>query len=200
MGEAQQIIFGPFALDTSSKCLKQGLKKMPLRTKGFTLLRYLLEHPNRLVTKEELVKAVWGHTKVVDSVLKVGIREIRQTLGDAAGAPKFIETIGHKGYRFITPVTYQFSERHDSEAQISDNYTYFVGRTPDLQQLEKWLQRALKGERQIIFVTGEAGIGKTTLVDAFVRNLSNDEAILFIQGQCIEQYGAGEAYMPILMG
>jgi len=56
----------------------------------------------------------------------------------------------------------------------------------------------LEGERQIIFVTGEAGIGKTALVDTFVRSIASDRRIRIGRGQCLEQYGTGEAYLPLL--
>src|SRR5262249_31323077 len=52
--------------------------------------------------------------------------------------------------------------------------------------------------RQVVFVTGEAGIGKTSLVDAFVVQIATREAVWLGRGQCIEQYGAGEAYLPLL--
>ena len=54
------------------------------------------------------------------------------------------------------------------------------------------------GERQIVFVTGEAGIGKTTLIDAFTRSIGADPGVRVSTGQCLEQYGTGEAYLPVL--
>ena len=64
--------------------------------------------------------------------------------------------------------------------------------------LEAALERALEGERQVVFVTGEVGIGKTTLVEAFMAQVDANGALWIGRGQCIEQYGAGEAYMPVL--
>jgi predicted ATPase/type II secretory pathway predicted ATPase ExeA len=65
------------------------------------------------------------------------------------------------------------------------------------------LEKALRGERQLVFVTGEPGIGKTTLVDTFLQTLKAscptlDRNLWVGRGQCIAQCGAGEAYMPIL--
>ena len=57
---------------------------------------------------------------------------------------------------------------------------------------------ALQGQRQVVFLTGEAGIGKTTLVDAFVTDMAPATAWWVGRGQCIDQYGAGEAYLPLL--
>jgi predicted ATPase len=56
----------------------------------------------------------------------------------------------------------------------------------------------LAGERRVGFITGEAGIGKTTLVDAFVAQVGREDALWIGHGQCVDQYGAGEAYLPVL--
>jgi DNA-binding SARP family transcriptional activator/class 3 adenylate cyclase/predicted ATPase len=73
-----------------------------------------------------------------------------------------------------------------------------VGRDPDLGRLSVALREALAGERRLVFVSGEAGIGKTTLVEAFLAEAGQGEELLVGRGQCIEQHGAGEAYMPVL--
>ena len=73
-----------------------------------------------------------------------------------------------------------------------------VGREADIAQLERCLNTALDGERQLVFVTGEPGIGKTTLVETFLASLPPRQDLRLGHGQCIEQYGAGEAYLPIL--
>jgi DNA-binding winged helix-turn-helix (wHTH) protein/tetratricopeptide (TPR) repeat protein len=73
-----------------------------------------------------------------------------------------------------------------------------VGRETALAQMQGWLRRAIGGERQVIFVTGEAGIGKTTLVEAFLQKVKRDSSVWVGQGQCLELYGAGEAYLPVL--
>jgi len=65
------------------------------------LLRYLLDHPGKLLTKDVLLDAIWPNTHVSDAVLAGCIREIRQALDDLASAPKFIETVPRRGYRFI---------------------------------------------------------------------------------------------------
>src|SRR5215470_9858116 len=104
MKSAQEILFRPFRLDTVNEMLWRGSRVVTLRQKIFTLLRYLAEHSGQLVSKEELLGAVWPETRVSDIVLKVCIREVRQVLGDQPNTPVFIETVQRRGYRFIRPV------------------------------------------------------------------------------------------------
>jgi predicted ATPase len=73
-----------------------------------------------------------------------------------------------------------------------------VGRELELAQLHGWLERALSGERQVVFVAGEPGIGKTTLVEAFLARAAETHDLWIGRGQCLEHYGAGEAYLPVL--
>ena len=73
-----------------------------------------------------------------------------------------------------------------------------VAREAELATLHQWFAKALQGERQLGFITGEAGIGKTTLVDTFVAQLAGQDPLWLGHGQCIEQYGTGEAYLPLL--
>ncbi|NOT58326.1 MAG: AAA family ATPase, partial [Deltaproteobacteria bacterium] len=71
-------------------------------------------------------------------------------------------------------------------------------RDAELAQLHELLEKALRGERQVVFVTGEPGIGKTTLVEAFVDQMMAQGQLVCARGQCLEHYGAGEAYLPVL--
>jgi predicted ATPase len=73
-----------------------------------------------------------------------------------------------------------------------------VGRTAELARLNEWFAQVRSGTRQVIFVSGEPGIGKTTLTRAFLDSLANHGTVRIGRGQCVEQYGAGEPYMPIL--
>ena len=73
-----------------------------------------------------------------------------------------------------------------------------VGRENELKQLEARLDLACCGRRQVVFVVGEAGIGKTTLLNAFSRLAQARCSMIAVQGQCIEHFGPGEGYRPIL--
>jgi predicted ATPase len=73
-----------------------------------------------------------------------------------------------------------------------------VGRDLELHHLHRCLDESLSSRRQFLFVTGEAGLGKTTLVDTFLEAINADGSLWIGHGQCLEHYGAGEAYMPVL--
>jgi len=139
----------------------------------------------------------------------VCVGEIRKALRDEPKTPRYIETVHRLGYRFIAPVSTQPVRISDSEVRgqesglarsLQSPTHHFVGREGELAQLHQWLARALAGERQIVFVTGEPGIGKTTLVEEFLQQdqVSGEERHWIGRGQCIEHYGTGEAYLPVL--
>ncbi|HJP94077.1 MAG TPA: protein kinase [Pyrinomonadaceae bacterium] len=75
----------------------------------------------------------------------------------------------------------------------------FVGREPEMRRLETLLKQAIDGIGRVVFITGEPGIGKTSLADEFLRRTRRQHAGLLIsRGRCVEQYGTGEAYLPFL--
>ena len=110
MKSESSILFPPFRLDVVNERLERGSQTIALRPKTFAVLRYLLEQPGQLVTKEELLEAVWPDTHVSEAGLKDYIQEIRKALGDEARTPRFIETVHRRGYRFIGAVTVQTAE------------------------------------------------------------------------------------------
>jgi DNA-binding winged helix-turn-helix (wHTH) protein len=93
--------FPPFRLDVHSEQLWRDDEVIALRPKTFAVLRYLLEHAEQLVMKDELLDAVWAGTVVSDTVLKSCIRELRTALDDDVQEPRFIATVHRRGYRFI---------------------------------------------------------------------------------------------------
>jgi DNA-binding winged helix-turn-helix (wHTH) protein len=93
------------------------------------LLRYLAERPGRLVTEEELLHAVWPKVCVQPEAVKSQLYEIRKTLGDSPRAPRFIETVHRRGYRFIAPVRHA-TTAGDSLVRERSARTGPVGRDP----------------------------------------------------------------------
>jgi predicted ATPase len=85
-----------------------------------------------------------------------------------------------------------------AEMQDIERGTPLVGRESELAQLRLLFEKALQGQRQVVFLAGEPGIGKTALVDAFLTQLQKRTDVRTTSGQCVEQYGPGEAYLPLL--
>src|SRR6266853_4639729 len=130
-------------------------------------------------------------------VLKHQVLEVRKALGDDPRNPRFIETMPRRGYRFIAAVSAGPETHRTAEAKPA--HGRLVGRDAVFADLRDGLGKALRGQRQIVFVTGEPGIGKTALVDEFQRRATAEVADLgFARGQCVEGYGGQEAYYPML--
>jgi len=200
MAQADDPAAGPVWFDLEHEQLRRGDKPLHLRPKSFALLRYLVAHPGRVLSKDQLVEAVWPKTAISDGVLTVAINEVRHALGDMAQAPQYLETVPRRGYRWrgTLPTTAPPMDPVTSRPGSPLAPPRPIGREAEVAQLHDWLAQARRGARQVGFVTGEAGIGKTTLVDAFVAHVVREPDLWLARGQCIEAYGAGEAYLPVL--
>jgi DNA-binding winged helix-turn-helix (wHTH) protein/tetratricopeptide (TPR) repeat protein len=193
--------FPPFRLDTMNQCLwrhKAGgqNERLLLRPTPFAILRYLVDHAGRLVTQNELLDAVWPDTHVQPEVLKRHILDIRSALGDDPRSPTFIETLPRRGYQFIAPIREDIAGEAVEPARLG--HDKLVGRHGALGELREYLRKAVGGQRQVVFITGEPGVGKTTLVDEFQRQAGPEMAIRNARGQCVEGYGGKESYYPML--
>jgi DNA-binding winged helix-turn-helix (wHTH) protein len=100
-----QWIFDRFRLDPDHACLWRDAEVIALPPKAFDLLHYFVRHPDRVLTKDELLDAVWPQTAVTEAVVRVTIGLLRKVLGDTAQTPQFIATVARRGYRFLAPVT-----------------------------------------------------------------------------------------------
>jgi predicted ATPase/DNA-binding winged helix-turn-helix (wHTH) protein len=188
--------FHSFRLDPLNQCLWRGEQRVAITPKAFDVLRYLVEHPGRLVTQEEILEALWPETYVNQEVVKKYILGIRKILGDRHDQPVFIETLPRRGYQFVAQVLEEGSEA--SPGVSLDERHKVVGREAALAGLDRALARARRGQRQVVFVTGEAGIGKTTLVDVFQQRAARLTSLRIARGQCVESFGSKEAYYPML--
>src|SRR5262245_15300113 len=184
------LAFGPFHLDGPQGGLWQGDQAIALRPQSLVLLRYLVAHPGRLVTKTELRRHVWADTHVTDTALRVVVHEIRQALGDVATAPRYLETVGRQGYRFL------LGDVPEGPPPLTPGP--LVGRQADVEAVEQCFQRAAQGARQLVLLSGEAGIGKTTVVEMVLARLDLGSGVRLARGQCAEHYGEGEPYLPLL--
>jgi DNA-binding winged helix-turn-helix (wHTH) protein len=166
--------FEPYRLEVHNAQLWCGTQALHLKAKAFDVLCYLGAHAGQLVTKDDLFAAIWPELEVSEGVLTNCVGELRKAMGDTTQTPRFIATVRGRGYRFIAPVTR--GAPTEAPAALAAGAvpvapaasSLLVGRETELHALRHWLALALQGQRQVVWVTGEAGMGKTTVVDAFL--------------------------------
>jgi DNA-binding winged helix-turn-helix (wHTH) protein len=196
--------FEPFRLDVANGCLWREGTQIALPPKPFAVLQYLVENPGRLVTHDELLDALWPETFVQPQVLRTYMLELRKALGDDAGQPRFIQTQPKRGYRFVAEVTdgagtVRAAVQATAQVALCEiKPSGFVNRSDELARLKREFERLGRGERRVVFVTGEAGIGKTALVDAFCRAENFALPTIVARGQCVAGVGGKEEYYPVM--
>jgi DNA-binding winged helix-turn-helix (wHTH) protein len=189
--QSLRLRFDAFELDEADARLMRAGQPVPLAPKPFAVLCALARTPRTLVTKNVLLDSVWGHRFVSESVLKSTISELRAALDDDPKQPRYIETVARRGYRFIASVGAPAAGAAISPAAASA----MIGRADALARLRAAWRLAAEGRRQIVWVAGEAGVGKTTLIECFMAEVGEAYCA---HGQCVEQHGAGEPYLPVL--
>jgi predicted ATPase len=201
--------FGPFRLDAANQCLLHNGATVALPPKPFAVLRHLVENPGRLITHDELLDKLWPEIYVQPQVLRTYMLDLRKLLGDDAGHPSFIQTLPKRGYCFVAPVvecveapskrpTADTTPGSHSVTAPSPGAAALVGREDELALLTAQLPALARGERRIVFVAGEAGIGKTALVDAFCRQIDSFQSATIARGQCVQGIGSKEEYYPVM--
>ncbi|MGO9450543.1 MAG: AAA family ATPase, partial [Candidatus Binataceae bacterium] len=200
MTEDKAYQFSSFKFDPSAGRLWKGSEFRPIRRKTFALLEYLLANSGRLVTREDLLAAVWPEVNINEEGLTMCVHEAREALDDNPQSPRFIETVHGRGYRFMVPVTTIDAQEDPPPpllTTLSPENSIVVGREAESARLQQSWQRAIAGKRQVLFISGEPGIGKTTIVDSLLGAIQESGEALIGRGQCLERYGLGEAYVPI---
>lgn len=192
-------LFGRFRLSTDGTMLMRDGVVVPLAPKALRTLLTLVEHAGQVVTKQQLLETVWPDSFVEDTGLTRNISVIRQALGD--GGEQHIATVARLGYRFVSPV-----ERVDSGStplaartgliRHGDWRGPVVGRTDELEVLQNAFHAAVDRPGRVIAVTGEPGIGKTTVIDSFLREIDGHSHVG--RGRCSERLAGAEAHLPVL--
>jgi len=154
----EAITFGPFRLDFPAGHLTRGSEIVALRPKTWSVLLYLVERAGALVTRDELLDAIWADVAVTPSVLTKSIAELREALHDSVKAPRLIETVPRRGFRLIAPVDDRSpltssprpspdvppATRHPDHLSPAAHFKAepFVGRGAELQTLDGLLAKA----------------------------------------------------------
>jgi DNA-binding winged helix-turn-helix (wHTH) protein len=182
------LTWGAFRLDLREERIFKEGREVRLRSKPLSILRYLAGHPRRLVSRADLVEAVWGKVAMSESVLRTHLWELRRVLGE-----NVIETVVGRGYRFVADV-----EDGARSSRPPDSANLVAGRTLEMGVLRKAFQDAQIGRRSVVFVSGEPGVGKSTLVDAFVDDAGAQSRVWTARCVCLERCGDVEPFQPLL--
>ena len=160
-----------FTIDRPNQLLWRDDTPIKVAPKVFQLLLYLRDKPGRILEFEELLDAVWPREFVQPEILKTYIRSIRKLLDDDPQSPRFIETRTRCGYRFIG----QLPDRCDIAGVAPGG---LVGREDALATLQAARSAAATGQRRVVFIVGEAGAGKTRVIDEFLARIRDDGSLV----------------------
>jgi len=196
-------VFGEFELDTELYELRRSGAVQPLEPQVFDVLSYLVEHRDHLVTKDELLAKIWPGRIVSESALTSRLKTARQAIGDTGRAQRWIKTLHGRGYRFVGEVDIRNAGKAEPKSELALPSTApspaaIVGRDIELGALRRHFERAAAGHLEVVFVEGEAGLGKTTLIHTFLDELRAASSAAIAIGQCYERGTTGEAFMPLL--
>ncbi|MBT8099687.1 MAG: winged helix-turn-helix domain-containing protein, partial [Gammaproteobacteria bacterium] len=155
--------FGDYEVDTKLMELRREGAVRPIDPLGFDLLTYLIENRDRVLTRDELLDTLWPGKVVTDSALSSRLKSVRSAVGDTGSAQHVIKTVHGRGYRFIADVTDDCGDKptiaRRAETAGGPPRTSAVGRDAELGKLSRWLDRSLAGERAVVLICGEAGVG-----------------------------------------
>ena len=186
--------FGDCELDEGRYELRRGGVPCHLEPQVFEVLAYLVRHRGRVVTKAELLDQVWGSRFVSESALTSRVKAARKAVGDSGREQRVIRTVHGRGYEFLAPVRAVDGREGTPSGPAPP---VLPGRGSELGRLAGLLELAAAGRPQVVFVTGEPGIGKTTLVEAFAGWAGGGGRATVARGQCLEHRGPPEPYLPV---
>jgi predicted ATPase len=186
--------FAGYELDLAQFELRHRGTVVPIEPQVFDVLAYLVEHRNRVVTKEELLDNIWGDRFVSETALTSRVKAARRAIGDDGTRQALIRTAHGRGYRFVGAV--DSARNRGLTTSRDDQPRRLVGRECELSELNARYERATTGQRQLVFVAGAAGIGKTAVVRECLASLR--ACATFGIGQCVDLRGSSEPYWPVL--
>ena len=194
VGASRIIRFGPFEVDLALEELRRGGQPVPLQELPFRLLALLLERPGELVRRSEIQLRLWPEGVFVDFEhgLNTAVKKLRRALGDSPARPRYVETLPRRGYRFLGRIAEEgqsATEDLPSDAAALLVRAPFVGRREELGFLEVRCAAARLGHGACIVVTGEAGIGKTRLLEEHAER-ARAEGVRVLWGRFLEGEGA----------
>ncbi len=156
--------------------------------KPFALLCYLARHRDRVVPKRELLEQIWPGVSISDAAFSSALKDLRRVLGDDGSRQRVIRTVWGRGLRFVASGG---SETKGPPGSAPP----FVGRERELQHLIRCAEEAAQGRPQVVIVVGDAGAGKTRLVEELVRHRRSSKCSVAF-GYC--EVGSSTPYLPFV--
>jgi len=158
---------GPYRLDPTSFRLERDGEPVPLQRRPFDLLLYLVAERGRIVSRDELLREVWGGVTVAEGAVSTAVYELRSALGDLErrSSKRWVETVRGRGFRYRGPAT------EVASSEPPDDALPFVGRHSALAALNARFAAARDGRGSVLIVEGRAGMGKTRLVQEWAAAL-----------------------------
>ncbi len=200
-GEAMRLVFGDFELDAATGAFRRHGKMIPMQPRVFDTLRYLIEHRDHVVGKQELLDALWGGESTNAVAVPWSVSHARRALGQRGGAGGPIETVRGRGYRFVAEVRHSEGSppaspggRHAPTTSTSRGVEPFLGREQIMGRLTDALNEARGGRGRLVLLTGEAGIGKTRCASE-LANVARNSGLGVWVGRSVAGGGA-PAFWP----
>jgi DNA-binding winged helix-turn-helix (wHTH) protein len=164
--------FGPFRLIPEQQLLLEDGEPVNVGARGLELLRVLVEHSGKVVSKDELIACIWPDTCVSESNLKVQIAGLRRALGEGRRGERYVATVNGRGYRFVSPVKRQDTFHREGNTAVASEHNRVPGwiRLLGHDQIIDALTRELPA-RRCHPIGGPGGIGQTTVALALANLL-----------------------------
>jgi DNA-binding winged helix-turn-helix (wHTH) protein/tetratricopeptide (TPR) repeat protein len=188
--------FADCELDEKLYQLRRGGRSVAIEPKVFDVLRHLLVNRDRVVSKIELLDALWPGEAVSESVLPRCIAAARRAIGDDRTRQALIQTVHGRGYRFVGAVATpaRAAAPPAAAAAASPALSPFVGREAAMRRLREALDQVLLARGRLVLLVGEPGIGKTRTADELAGE-AHARGARVLAGRCYEGEGA-PAYWP----
>jgi non-specific serine/threonine protein kinase len=176
VADANMFAFGDVVIDAGAHRLLRAGKEIAVEPKAFSVLLEFLAHPGQLLSRDQLLDAVWGHSFVTPATLNRLIVQLRRALADDAEHPRCIQTVHGLGYRFIAPLeplkqkpvpTLRFAP--PARARVPERTEPLIGRDADIETLKRMLR-----EHRLVTLTGPGGLGKTQAALETARAIATD--------------------------
>ncbi|HEY8229924.1 MAG TPA: winged helix-turn-helix domain-containing protein [Rhodanobacteraceae bacterium] len=168
--------FTDVVIDASAHRLSRGGREIAVEPKAFAVLLEFLAHPDQLLTRDQLLDAVWGHSFVTPATLNRIVAQLRKALADDSETPHCIQTVHGLGYRFIAPLEHVPEKTAPAlrfappaRARLPERTEPLIGRDSDIEALKLMLR-----DHRLVTITGPGGLGKTQAALETARSVAAD--------------------------